>query len=227
MGTIVAAGLMVGMLAGPPDHNRDLNRFEFTRTEMAVLVSIIMYAPDDATAATAANAAFDRIHQLNSILSDYEEESELRRLCNHSSEGYPVPVSNDLWRVLQHALELSAKTEGAFDVSIGPAVRLWRRAHKLKELPSTEALKMALARVDYRAIRLHPDGQAVELLKPNMFLDLGGIAKGYALEEAYKVVKERGIGCVLIRAPYSKWRKCCCRCPEAAWRTPRPRMYSR
>ena len=200
MGTIIAAWLMVGMLAGPPDHNRDLNRFEFTRTEMAVSVSIIMYAPDDATAATAANAAFDRIHQLNSILSDYEEESELRRLCNHSSEGHPVPVSNDLWRVLQHALELSAKTEGAFDVSVGPAARLWRRARRLKELPSPEALKTALARVDYRAIRLHPDGHTVELLKPNMLLDLGGIAKGYALEEAYKVIKEHGIGRVLVRA---------------------------
>ena len=201
MGTIIAACLMVGMMAGPPDNNGDLARFEFTRTEMAVPVSIIMYATDDATAAAAADAAFDRIRQLNSILSDYEEESELRRLCSHSSEGHSVPVSDDLWRVLQHALELSAKTDGAFDVSIGPVVRLWRRARRLKELPSAEALKIALARVDYRAIRLHPDGHAVELLKPNMMLlDLGGIAKGYALEEAYKVVKARGINRVLIRA---------------------------
>jgi len=200
MGMLIAAWLMGGMLAGPPVNNAELKRFEFSRTEMAVQFAIIMYAPDDATAAAAADAALDRIHALNSILSDYEEESELRQLCLHSSEGNPVRVSDDLWRVLRHALELSRQTDGAFDVSIGPLTKLWRRARRLKELPSPEAVKTAFARVDYRAIRLYADRQAVELLKPNMALDLGGIAKGYALEEAAKVVKSRGISRFLIRA---------------------------
>jgi FAD:protein FMN transferase len=200
MGTIIAAWLMVGMMAGPPDNPGELKRFEFIRTEMAVQISIIMYAPDGATAAAAADAAFDRIRQLNSILSDYDEESELRRLCSHSSEGNSVRVSDDLWRVLHHAVELSTQTEGAFDVTVGPVVKLWRRARRLKELPAAEALKTALARVDYRAIRFHANGQTVELLTPNMQLDLGGIAKGYALEEAFRVVKKHGIGRVLLRA---------------------------
>ncbi|MCC6123985.1 MAG: FAD:protein FMN transferase [Pirellulales bacterium] len=187
-------------MGGPPGDNVDLKRFEFDRTEMAVQFNIIMYAPDDATAADAAQAAFDRIHQLNDILSDYAEESELRQLCIHSSEGNAFSVSDDLWRVLNQALELSARTEGAFDATIGPLSRQWRRARRTKELPSAEALKSALARVDYRAIRLHPDRHAVELLKPNMLLDLGGIAKGFALGEAYKIVKSRGIGRVMLRA---------------------------
>jgi thiamine biosynthesis lipoprotein len=200
METIIAAWLVVGMLAGLPDNHVELKRYEFTRTEMAVPVSIIMYASDDATAAAAADAAFDRIHALNSILSDYDEESELRRLCDHSSEGKPIPVGEDLWRVLNSALKLSEQTDGAFDPTIGPVVKLWRRARRLKELPSAEALKTALGRVDYRAIKLHPDKHAVELLKSNMQLDLGGIAKGYALEEAYKAIQEKGIDRVLLRA---------------------------
>jgi FAD:protein FMN transferase len=200
MGTMIAAWLMVGAMAGPPVDQVDLKRFEFTRTEMAVQFFIIMYAPDDATAAAAAEAAFDRIRKLNAILSDYDEESELRRLCSNSSEGNPVKVSDDLWKVLNRALELSKRTDGAFDPTIGPVSRLWRRARRTKQLPSADALKTALARVDYRAIRLLPDRQAVELLKPNMLLDLGGIAKGYALGEAYKIVASRGIGSVMLRA---------------------------
>jgi FAD:protein FMN transferase len=200
METIIAACLMAGLMAVPPDSPTDLKRWEFTRTEMAVQVSIIIYAPSDATAAAAADAAFDRIHQLNSILSDYDEESELRQLCRRSSPGNPVRVSDDLWHVLRHAAELSAQTDGAFDVTIGPVARLWRRARRLKELPSSEALRSALARVDYRAIRLHEKNQSVELLKPNMLLDLGGVAKGYALEEAFEAVKKRGIGRVMLHA---------------------------
>lgn len=200
MGAIIAAWLVVGMMAGQPDNHQELKRYEYTRTEMAVPVFIIMYARDDATAAAAADAAFDRIHALNSILSDYDEESELRQLCAHSSEGNAVQVSEDLWRILYQAVKLSEQTDGAFDVSIGPVVKLWRRARRLKELPSAEALKTALARVDYRAIKLHPDNKAVELLKPKMQLDLGGIAKGYALEEAYKVLHQKGIDRVLLRA---------------------------
>jgi FAD:protein FMN transferase len=200
VGTFVAACLMVGLMGETPDNAANLMRFEFTRTEMAVPILIIMYATDDATAAAAADAAFDRIHQLNAILSDYDEESELRQLCVHSSEGHTVPVSEDLWRVLQRALELSAKTDGAFDPSIGPLVRLWRRARRTKELPSPEAIRSAISRVDYRAIRLHANSHAVELLKPNMLLDLGGIAKGYALEEAFQVLKAHGIDRALVRA---------------------------
>ena len=199
MGAICLAWLMAGAMAGPPDQ-AESQRFEFARTEMAVPISIIIYAPDGATAASAAEAAFDRIHQLNSILSDYDEESELRKLCRTSSEGNEVPVSDDLWRVLQHAAQLSDQTEGAFDVTIGPLTHLWRRARRLKELPSPEAIKTALARVDYHAVRLHAGGQAVELLKPNMLLDLGGIAKGFAMEEAYHVLEKRGINRVLIHA---------------------------
>ena len=196
---MIAIVLAVG-LAGGPLENSNFDRYEFTQTEMAVAITIVIYAPDDATASRAAQAAFERIHGLNAILSDYDENSELRRLCDSSSEGKPVHVSEDLWRVLRHALNLSAQTEGAFDPTIGPVSKLWRKARRLKELPSPEALKTALAKVDYRKVRLHPDRQAVELLKPNMLLDLGGIAKGYALEEASQVLKKQGIDRFLLHA---------------------------
>ena len=94
-------------LPATPSAAAALNRFEFTQTEMAVPIRIVLYAADNATAAAAARAAFPRFHELNASMSDYDPQSELRRLCDTSSEGKAVRVSDDLWRVLVRAMELS------------------------------------------------------------------------------------------------------------------------
>jgi FAD:protein FMN transferase len=177
-----------------------VNRYEFTQTEMAVPIRIVLYAADDTTAAAAARAAFARFHDLNALMSDYDPQSELRRLCDTSSEGKPVRVSDDLWRVLVRARELSERSQGAFDVTIGPAVLLWRNARRTKELPSPRSIQAALSRVGYKWVRLHPEQRAVELLRPKMRLDLGGIAKGYAVDEALRAIRKRGITRALVEA---------------------------
>ncbi|MEN6404957.1 MAG: FAD:protein FMN transferase [Thermoguttaceae bacterium] len=192
---VVWAGVLTAMAAEP-----SLERFEFTRTEMAVPIRIVLYASDNATATKAADAAFQRFHQLNAVLSDYDPQSELRRLCATSGEGKSVPVSDALWRVLVRAEQLSQLSDGAFDVTIGPVVHLWRSARQTKELPSTTSLEAALERVGYRAVRLIPNRQAVELLKPNMRLDLGGIAKGYAVDEAMAMLRRHGLTRIMVDA---------------------------
>jgi len=176
------------------------NRFEFTQTEMAVPIRIVLYASDNAIAAAAARAAFARFHTLNAILSDYDPQSELRRLCDTSPEGKAVRVSDDLWRVLARAQKLSERSDGAFDVTVGPLVRLWRSARHTKELPSEKSLAAARAKVGYRLVRMNLDGRTVELLRPDMRLDLGGIAKGYAVDEAMRVLRGRGITRMMVEA---------------------------
>jgi FAD:protein FMN transferase len=177
-----------------------VGRFEFTQTEMAVPIRIVLYAPDNATASRAARAAFLRFHELNAVMSDYDPQSELRRLCDTSSEGKAVPVSDDLWRVLVRAQELSKRSEGAFDVTVGPLVHLWRNARHTKELPSAESLGAARARVGHQFLRLDPKRRAVELLRPKMRLDLGGIAKGYAVDEAMVAIRRHGITQMMVEA---------------------------
>jgi FAD:protein FMN transferase len=191
--------LGVGFL-GMENVEPEFRRYDFTQTEMAIPVTIIIYSTDVTIANRAAKAAFDRIHELNGVLSDYDPQSELRRLCDSSSAGKGIAVSEDLWRVLLHAQELSAGSNGAFDITVGPVVRLWRHARQLKEMPTPQALKKALDRVGYRNIRLDPEHHQVELLQPDMRLDLGGIAKGYMLDEAYAVLKKNGVDRALIEA---------------------------
>jgi thiamine biosynthesis lipoprotein len=173
-------------------------RHEFTEPEMGVPFRIVLYAANAQEAQAAAQAAFNRIAQLNQILSDYETDSELNELSRTAGQGQAVPVSDDLWRVLAQAQHFAEQSHGAFDITVGPAVVLWRRARRLQRLPEPERLAEALKAVGYTKIRLNPADRTVELLAPRMKLDLGGIAKGYALDEALKVLQARGISRALV-----------------------------
>ncbi|MCE5267787.1 MAG: FAD:protein FMN transferase [Planctomycetaceae bacterium] len=181
--------------AGTTNH-----RFELAGIEMAVPIRIVLYTADNATADTAARAALARFHQLNAVLSDYDPQSELRRLCDTSVEGKPTHVSDDLWRVLARAVELSERSAGAFDVTVGPLVHIWRNARRTKELPRPESIASARERVGYRFLRLQADQHAVALLRPNMRIDLGGIAKGYAVDEGMRVLRTHGFNRAMIDA---------------------------
>jgi FAD:protein FMN transferase len=175
-----------------------LDRFEFIEPQMGVPFRIVLYAPDSSTAQKAARAAFDRVAQLNESMSDYETDSELNELSRSSGQNQAVRVSDDLWLVLKCAQALARQTEGAFDVTVGPAVVLWRRARRLQEMPPPERLAQALKAVGYEKMRLDPSQQTVELLVPRMKLDLGGIAKGYAIDEALKTLAAHGITRALV-----------------------------
>ena len=165
---------------------------------MGVPFRIVLYATNASAANKAAEAAVGRIARLNDILSDYDTDSELSRLSRTAGQGHAVPVSDDLWFVLKGAQELSARSDGAFDVTVGPVVNLWRKARREKKLPRPDLLVEARAAVGWRKLELDPRHHTANLLAPNMKLDLGGIAKGYALDEALKVLRAQGVTHALI-----------------------------
>src|SRR5882672_10590153 len=167
-----------------PRPTNQANRFEFSELQMGLPFRIVLYAADKPTAEAAARVAFDRIQQLNTMLSDYEDDSELSRLSRTARSGEAVKVSDELWFVLQRAQKLAERTDGAFDVTVGPVVSLWRKARREKQLPDPSRLAEALKAVGYGKLVLDPQRHIAQLLVPYMRLDLGGIAKGYALDEA-------------------------------------------
>ena len=181
----------------------DLSRFEFESKHMGTTFRVVLYAADRETAEKAKAAAFARVAELDGIMSDYKKDSELMRLCRAFAKevGEPVPVGADLFFVLSKAEELSKASDGAFDVTVGPVVQLWRLARRTQQLPDPKELAEALAKVGYRKVRLDPVKRTVRLLTPGMQLDLGGIAKGYAADEALKVLREKfGITRALVAA---------------------------
>lgn len=166
---------------------------------MGVQVRLVVYAASEAAAETACQAAYARLAELEDIFSDYRPDSELMRLCQRAG-GVPIPVSTELFTVLTRSRELSQQSEGAFDVTVGPAVQLWRQARKTGQMPDPKALAAARDRVGWQLVRLHPDRRTVRLAVPGMRLDLGGIAKGYAGDEAIRVLRENGIDRALFEA---------------------------
>ncbi|MEW6306582.1 MAG: FAD:protein FMN transferase [Verrucomicrobiota bacterium] len=174
-------------------------RFEFSEPHMGTLFTITFYAKQESVAREAARAAFARVGELNLILSDYDAESELVRLFE-SEHGKPVAVSAELFRVLTHAQALAEETDGAFDVTLGPLTRLWRKARRTKTLPDAAAIAEAKAAVGWQKLELDARLRAVTLRVPNMKLDLGGIAKGFAADEALAVLRRHGIKRALVAA---------------------------
>ena len=178
----------------------ELQRFVFEKAEMAVPFRITLYAEGEASARKAADAAFERVELLNSLFSDYDPESELSRLCRNARVGEDVPVSSDLWRVLALGTDVAERSGGAFDITAGPVIQLWRRARRQRELPAAEKLQEAMERVGWRRLQLGAEEKTVRFTVAGMRLDLGGIAKGVAVDAALAVLKEHGIACALVAA---------------------------
>src|SRR5262249_51293551 len=141
--------------------------------------------------------AYDRIEGLNTILSDYDPDSELSRL-SRAAGGEEVPVSVDLFRVLACSKQMYERSAGAFDVTIAPVGRLWRRARRSGKPPDLKRIAEAKQLVGSDKLRLIPERRAVRLEKPGMRLDAGGIAKGYAAQAALLVLKSAGNSRALV-----------------------------
>lgn len=175
-----------------------LEKFAFEKAEMGVPFRITLYAVSEAAAKNAAEAGFARVEALNRIFSDYEDDSELTQLSRTSGSGRAVKVSDELWTVLTRAQSLAARTDGAFDVTCGPLTSMWRRARRKQELPAPELVAEMTSRVGWKKMRLDEKAHTVELLAPEMRLDVGSIAKGYAADEALKVVRAHGCAHAMV-----------------------------
>ena len=184
-----------------------LQRYAQSELHMGVEFEVVLYAADPLLADRALTKAHARIATLDKALSDYDLESELSKLSETSAvvsgktaAKFPASkVSEDLWNVLTMAQEISRQSDGAFDITVGPLTKLWRRARRWKELPDRELLAAAQVSVGWQFLKLDDEAKTAQLLKPNMRLDLGGIAKGYAADEAVKTVVASGISRVLVR----------------------------
>ena len=148
MGLSLAVGWLLATFAACPVAEQvsrsggHLSRFEYEETHMASPFHIVLYSTDETSARRASRAAFDRIAALNSILSDYDPDSELSRL-GRAAGGAPVRVSIDLFDVLLRSREIYDQSGGAFDVTIAPVGRLWRRARRDHKLPDPARLAEA------------------------------------------------------------------------------------
>lgn len=199
-GSLIAAlvWLAVGCHTNPPPPSPALNRYEYTQPQMGVPFRLVLYAETQGYADRAATDAFNRIRQLNDVLSDYEFDSELSRLSRSAGLGEAVPLSPDLLKVLTASQAMAQLSDGAFDITVGPAVSLWRKARRERRLPEAARLETARKAMGWQFLELDAARRTALLRQPGMRLDLGGIAKGYALDEALKTLASHGVRSALV-----------------------------
>lgn len=167
--SIVFTLLAAGFISPAVFARGEYHRFEYSEVAMGVRARVVVYARDENAAQKACRAAFKRVAQLEEVMSDYRAESELMRLCARAGGG-PVGVSRDLLDILVRSEELSRRSCGAFDVTIGPVVKLWRKARKSGVLPGQDEIQAARRLVGWRKVIINRRASTVRLEMPGMLL---------------------------------------------------------
>ncbi|HAL45616.1 MAG TPA: hypothetical protein DCP47_06860 [Phycisphaerales bacterium] len=185
------------------------------RLVMNTVARIIAVGPDEKTARAMINAAFAEVHLLEILMNRFDPNSQLS-LVNRTAAKEAVKVHPALFEILQKSIYYSKLTDGAFDITVGPLVDMWRKCAEANSMPSEQQLEDVKKIIGYEKIILDSNNFTVRLAVEGMRLDLGGIAKGFAADKAIAVMKSCGatgglvdlggqIGCFGTTQTGGKW----------------------
>ncbi|HMM22453.1 MAG TPA: FAD:protein FMN transferase [Selenomonadales bacterium] len=163
---------------------------------MDTVIEITAYGPN---AEGAVHDAFNEFKRIQAVSDRFNPDSQVSKI-NQMAGVSPVMVDRDMIKMVQDANDISRKTDGAFDASVGALTELWGIGHKGDFVPTQEEIDQVLPLVDYRMIQVDAGKGTVYLPKAGMKLDLGGVAKDYALNKAVEMLKARGIKSALVNA---------------------------
>ena len=165
---------------------------------MGTLVEISIQESNKKIAQKAITKSFNEMSRLEKIMSSYLPDSELTRFNSLAGGEVKVPVSPDLLKVVQRGVYWGKLSNGAIDISIGPAIKLWEFNSERPIIPDKKNLVDAVKFVNYKDIII--EGNSVSLKKKGMSLNLGAIGKGFAVDQAIRELKKLGIKSGLINA---------------------------
>jgi len=161
------------------------------RVVMGTFARVVAVAADSNIAKRCIEAAFAEIEKIDKLMSRYKNDSEISEL-NRDGFRRAVVVSKSTFEVLQRAVEFSELTHGAFDVTVGPLVDLWHSTQDTSSLPADAELQQARSKVGYELLILDANRTSARFAVEGMKLDLGGIAKGYAIDKAVEAMQKIG-----------------------------------
>src|SRR5581483_2523177 len=173
---------------------------ERARVAMGSELRVTAWTADEAGALSAFDAVFNEFDRLESLMSTWRPGSDVERL-NAAAGEQPVRVSSDVVSVLEAARQASEWTGGKFDVTFGALSGLWKFDHDRDDtIPDMREVRARLPLIDYRALKIDPEGGTAFLERRGMSVNLGGIGKGYALDRGIAILRARGFNDFLIRA---------------------------
>jgi len=182
-----------------------LSRFELSQPSMGSMLDLVVYASSQQQAQESMDAGLLELERLSLILSNYDPTSEISVLCK-TAFNQPKAVSLDLQIVLQESRRWHALSVGRFDITVGPLSQLWRSSRKMKTLPASDQVAIALKASGWNQIHWVSDaseglGQLrISLRSPDSHLDVSGLATGYIIDRMYEAMIAKGTESILINA---------------------------
>ena len=183
----------------PITSSHQQTRYEDSRISMACAYSIVVYGEDESKLAAAVTAAFDEVDRIDRLMSHYKPESPLSQL-NRQAATEAVKVEPELFDFIAECLRYSRESDGAFDVTVGPLLKTWGFFRGEGRMPKPEEMAEARSKVGWQHVILDDRQKTIRFDRAGVELDLGGIAKGYAVDKAVEVLKQRGISRALVSA---------------------------
>src|SRR5262245_13158644 len=172
-------------------------RLEKSADAMGSTYTIELYGSDRIAMEAAVDAAFDEVRRLDDVLSNYKRDSEWSEI-NRRAPDKPAPVSAELFALLSACVEYSRASEGAFDITVGPLMKVWGFYKGSGKLPHRAEVAAALTKVGYRHIRLDRAARTVQFDRAGVEIDPGGIGKGYAVDRMVDVLRQKGFQTALV-----------------------------
>ena len=170
-----------------------------TREQIGLFDTRIEIRAYGRNAASAVDKAFDELTRLHNLLNAYDPNSEISKV-NSSAGKEPVKVSQETLEVVERALYFARISGGAFDPTVLPLAKLWNIGGENPRVPSEEEIRSALSLVDYRKVLIDEESSTIFLEAAGMGLDLGAIAKGYAVDKVASLLREKGVKSFLVNA---------------------------
>ena len=201
-GTLVAQVLLLITIASRSSAaavQQNCFREEGSIDTMGTVIAIEAYGPDPARVKAAIADALKEARRLDAMLSNYRPETEWSRM-NRLAAGQPVHVSKELFALLTACDEYNRESEGTFDISIGPLMRIWGFYKGSGRLPAPSEVLAAMRSVGYQNVVLDRAQQTVRFVKQGIELDPGGIGKGYAVDRMAQILRQEGIQAAFISA---------------------------
>lgn len=166
---------------------------------MGTEISLVLFAADEASARSVADAVFDECDRVEALLSNYKDSSELSRINMRASEG-AVTTDPETFSFLEQAQHWSNVSGGAFDMTVGPLMKLWGFYRHNGRVPSSEEIRAVLPQIGYQNVLLDAENRSVRFTKQGVELDPGGIGKGFAVDSMARIIRQQGISAALISA---------------------------
>ena len=181
----------------PADQSQEMLRLESSAEAMGSTYSVVLYGPDRERLEQAAEMAFAEARRLDAELSNYKPDSPWSQVNRFAAER-PVPVPSELFDLLAACLTYSRLSQGAFDITVGPLMRVWGFYKGSGHMPKPGEVKVSLQHVGYRNILLDSKTQTVRFARSGIEMDPGGIGKGFAVDKMADVLRKEGISSALV-----------------------------